>query len=290
MNMLGPARKVFVRHFFLLALLLINGHCSRAQNCPSVDQWLVQMRENGLAFSEETAQLIADHPDTLLLEKQAIAKRYNNIRREIKNQLGCYQSLYKAAKRSEEDAAQVVNQAQQFVEASLIRVIIPLWLGGEWDFNGYTTRPQHGPIACGWFIQRIMMDAGFRIEKSGGRHIAHLAPDQEVSSYADKPVEDLRSWQGLKTYTEHEGNGLYVIGLLSGTVGHMLFLYRDCNEHSQLYHSGISPGGAFVASDDAEYYLTQFFPPAHVWATKIDQRFIIRWLEAKSITAQLGRH
>lgn len=43
--------------------------------------------------------------------------------------------------------------------------IIPHWLGTPWSFEGHTSVPGEGEIACGYFISTTLKDVGFNLDR-----------------------------------------------------------------------------------------------------------------------------
>ena len=47
----------------------------------------------------------------------------------------------------------------------LIDKIIPRWLGTPWSFEGHTSIPRYGEIACGYFVSTTLKDVGFNLDR-----------------------------------------------------------------------------------------------------------------------------
>ena len=47
----------------------------------------------------------------------------------------------------------------------LLNAIIPHWYGTPWDFNGHTSIPNQGEIACGYFVSTTLRDIGLKLNR-----------------------------------------------------------------------------------------------------------------------------
>lgn len=258
------------------AVVLLTGQVHSRER--SACDWLHAMRSSGLTLNQDELISLQGDVRSLAERKMAVAAKYDHILLEI---VAYRDSLSREYLRCTADTTcqqAILHQATIALETIVMDILVPVWLGGEWTFTGHSSRPQRGSIACGWFVERILTHAGLNIITARGQHIAYLSSDQEVWSYAGMQTPDLGNWPGLREFVVEHGCGLYVIGVSAGSIGHMLFLHYNENDRLLLYHSGISPNGTLVACDDAEWYLTEFFPPDHVWATKLESQMAYKWV------------
>ena len=243
--------------------------------------WLYQIRQKGLALTEEEYNLTRNNPDTLNHRKLELAGRYNEIISGIHKYRDCLKVFYNNARDSSE--LQLIEyQGWYFLETCLDYILLPLWSGGDWDINGFASSPHNGNIACGWFMQRIMEGLGFNLVKSKGLHLAHLASDEQVWSYSGLYSDNLKNWTGMKDYIEAKGYGYFIIGMSSGW-GHVLFLRYYPDGAKLFYHAGPSPRGARVTHDLAENYVNDFMKPDVIHAVYLDQKMVIKWLTGDEI-------
>ena len=47
----------------------------------------------------------------------------------------------------------------------LLNKIIPYWYGTTWSFNGHTSKPNQGEIACGYFVSTTLKDMGLKLNR-----------------------------------------------------------------------------------------------------------------------------
>jgi hypothetical protein len=87
------------------------------------------------------------------------------------------------------------------------------WQGTAWDFNGTTTIPKNGTIACGYFVNTILQDMGCKIN----RIKLSICPSS-VMMKSLVPGQSLINLSAL-SYTDFcekvffMGKGVYIIGL-----------------------------------------------------------------------------
>lgn len=73
--------------------------------------------------------------------------------------------------------------------------IIPCWYGTPWNFNGCTTEPGKGSIACGYFVTTVLKDAGLQLnriklaQQPSGIIIHQLC--NRIKMFCNQPVQNL---------------------------------------------------------------------------------------------------
>lgn len=111
--------------------------------------------------------------------------------------------------------------------------LLSCWYGTRWDYNGCTTIPGEGKIACGYFITTTLQDAGLTINRI---KMAQCPSSQLIRSvcsgiriYSNTSIED------FVNDIKKSGDGLYIAGLDF----HTGFIYYDGHEvyfiHSSFY-------------------------------------------------------
>lgn len=136
----------------------------------------------------------------------------------------------------------VIDSAQAYLFDRITLDLLPAWYGTPWDFNGTTRTPRQGTIACGYFVNTVMQDAGFRLPR-----IAWSQRDAEgivralsgrAERFRDRPVAEVAA------YLDGQGDGLYAVGLDH----HVGFLVRR-NGVSRFVHSNYYRPGEGVMSE-----------------------------------------
>jgi hypothetical protein len=87
------------------------------------------------------------------------------------------------------------------------------WQNTPWDFNGTTTQPQRGTIACGYFVTAILQDMNLKINRTklsvcaSSEMMKSLTPQQRIKNLSYLSYNDFNN--NLSEY----GKGVYIIGL-----------------------------------------------------------------------------
>lgn len=87
------------------------------------------------------------------------------------------------------------------------------WKNTPWDFNGTSTIPQQGTIACGYFVTTILQHMGVKLERiklsicPSSRMMQKLTPGQKLLNLSYLNVPD------FEKRLRDAGKGIYIIGL-----------------------------------------------------------------------------
>lgn len=97
------------------------------------------------------------------------------------------------------------------------------WYGTDWSFEGHTTVPREGQIACGYFVSTTLLDAGVRLNRY---RLAQQALEVEAKMLSfGKEVIVLSSdsrYMAAAVLEKQLQEGLYFIGLGNSHVGYLL--------------------------------------------------------------------
>ena len=107
-------------------------------------------------------------------------------------------------------------------EHFLLNQIIPHWYGTEWDFNGYTSVPNQGMIACGYFVSTTLEHLGLVLNRY---HLAQQAGLYEAKSLAIDTSKyfTVYGWAALSAAMKNYEDGIYFVGLDN----HVGYLYKE---------------------------------------------------------------
>ncbi|MBL7955601.1 MAG: hypothetical protein JNJ91_11210 [Flavobacteriales bacterium] len=109
------------------------------------------------------------------------------------------------------DRIAVVDSARNYLFDRITLDILPAWYGTPWDFNGTTRTPGTGTIACGYFVNTVLQDAGFKLPRIKWSQMAAepitVKLCHRIKRFRDRPVSD------VITYIQTQGDGLYKVGL-----------------------------------------------------------------------------
>jgi len=153
---------------------------------------------------------------------------YPALKAAIITQQQTFKAQYQAADAN--DKTLVLNEARLYVFEKIRGDIFDAWYGTPWTFEGHTTIPRQGSVACGYFVTTVLQDAGFKIPRVQWAQLASeyiiLNMTDDVKRFSNKPVED------VAVYIKQKGDGLYIVGLDL----HVGFIYKS-GETIRFVHS-----------------------------------------------------
>ena len=89
---------------------------------------------------------------------------------------------------------EVYNKSRRLLITYFSDSLFVCWYGTGWDFNGTTTTPRDGNIACGYFVTTLIRDAGFDIQRTklaqcaSSTMINTLCPKNDVKIISNNQV------------------------------------------------------------------------------------------------------
>lgn len=87
------------------------------------------------------------------------------------------------------------------------------WNGTSWDFNGTTTKPKEGAIACGYFVTTLLRDAGVSLNRTKLAICPSLTMMKTLTS--SKSIQNLSSlsYDEFIAKMKSFGKNLFLVGL-----------------------------------------------------------------------------
>ena len=112
------------------------------------------------------------------------------------------------------------------------------WIGTKWDFNGTTSEPKSGTIACGYFVTTVLQDFGIPLKRY---YLAQQAAAVIVSKLTQKSsIKTCSTIQQLEKYVMNRNqNEVYIVGLDF----HVGFIIREDNNLYFLHSNYINREG-----------------------------------------------
>lgn len=150
-------------HLLIFILFNINGCFSQDSSTKTQEICSIEIHPLELEQNIEAKQISMRD---LWLEEES----YDFVKRSIANEK-------KAILNDEWDTESV---SKQFTTALLER-IIPYWEGTPWTFEGHTSVPNKGSIACGYFVSTTLRDVGLNLNRY---KLAQQSPLIEAKSLA----------------------------------------------------------------------------------------------------------
>lgn len=129
--------------------------------------------------------------------------------------------------------------SRQF-EANLMDEIIPHWYGTKWSFEGHTSTPGSGEIACSYFVSTTLLHAGVNVNRY---QLAQQEPENEAKSLAgDGEVIEISGSDSAENIAQIKAKikeGICFVGLGRSHVGYLL---KRNDELFFIHSSYFSPG------------------------------------------------
>lgn len=196
---------------------------------------------------------------------------YNTAKSAMGNMRIRLQAAYNAKQVSLDSVSNYFTQAY-------VNTIIPHWYGTKWSFEGHTTMPQQGEIACGYLVSTTLSHSGVNVNRY---KVAQQAPYNEALTYAcgDSVYNIVGAENISATLLQPQfAEGLYFIGLYKSHVG--LLLKRG--DRIFFIHSDYVDGKTVIedaaVSPVLAYYFTFYVTPLSHNAA-----FITKWLANEAV-------
>jgi len=266
--------------FFILNLLF-NTFCLESISGSQEDKWLDSLKIRGIALENSILEQLKDNPTGFKKLRHSISKKYSVLLGEIQTKRKSLSTLYQ--KSDNQSRERIVSESEKILMTIIVKLITPLWVGGEWDFNGVPGKKPDlsKPVACGHFVQKVLSDSGFNIKRNKGTWLGYLSPKNFVKSFIEIEPKQHTTWESVFAEIQNQGKGLYLLGLECGW-GHVLLGRYFGKKELLLIHSGPHPGGASVNYDDGKSYISGFCGEK-IWIVKIGHELIEKWLLNKPI-------
>lgn len=183
-----------------------------------------------------------------------------------------YNAADSASKRS------IIDSARTYLFDRITLEILPAWYGTAWDFNGTTRIPGKGTIACGYFVNTVLQDAGFRLPRIKWSQMAAepitLKLSHSIKRFRDRPVDE------VITYIQGQGDGLYQVGLDN----HVGFIVSR-NGVVRFVHSNYYQRDIGVMSEPIDGNNPLAHSRYRIIGSLLGDAMVVAWLEGKDLAA-----
>lgn len=173
-----------MRFVYSLLLSLCIFNCNQEKN---------KVHPHILQTGDSTTRSYKEIKDSIVAQRKHFSRHYSSTDTSIQNQ--------------------VLETIRDYWVNAISNDLYSKWQNTPWDFNGTTTQPQHGTIACGYFVTTILQDMDLKINRiklsvcASSEMMKSLAPNQRL-----KKLNHLSYDTFNNTLTEY-GKGVYIIGL-----------------------------------------------------------------------------
>lgn len=166
---------------------------------------------------------------------------------------------------------EVMEQARSYLINTVADDLFEAWYGTPWDFNGTTSVPGQGHIACGYFVTTILQHAGFKLPRYKW---AQLAAEPMIRRVAptlyktyDATMNEIEAWLAA------QGDGLFAVGLDN----HVGFILRR-EGRSRFVHSGYYRPEEGVVAEPLDGPNPFAVSQCRVIGKLFDDAMVVKWL------------
>jgi hypothetical protein len=195
-------------HYYLYLVLLILSLACTAQpaNCPEI-----AVPTTTIAPATDSIVPRSLLPNLAALSTVPPTQSYQQTRRKIAQQKEHWQAQ-----------PLPLDSISQLFETALVHQIIPYWAGTPWTFEGHSSTPHTGSIACGYFVSTTLKAIGLNLNRY---HLAQQSPINEAKSLAlSTPVifiEEASTAANIAAINAHLKAGIHFIGFDQSHVGYV---------------------------------------------------------------------
>jgi len=163
---------------------------------------------------------------------------------------------------------------------SLVNQIIPYWYGTPWSFEGHTSKPNQGEIACGYFVSTTLLHMGMNLNRY---RLAQQAPIYEAKTLAiDSSLIEIYSYDvqnNIDSINVLIPEGIHFIGYDQSHVGYIL----KQKNYIFLIHSNYSGGKGVDIEliDQSEVFKT--YNQFYIAEISTNEKLMDAWLNQKEI-------
>lgn len=239
--------------------------CAQVQNLTLELQTDTTARTN---YSGILARTIPDSGAADFLTSYALLRNQIEIKRIELNQ-----QYMKASTQSLKNAC--LDSASRYLQIALVGNVFPYWYGTVWDFNGISDKPQHGYIACGYFVSTTLKHCGVELNR-------YKVAQQYSHSIVNTLCSDVKKYANLDmllAYIASQPDNVYVVGLDN----HVGFISKQKESITFIHSSFVGP--ACVESERAASSAVLASSRLYVVGNATgNKNLVLRWLQGAAIT------
>lgn len=162
----------------------------------------------------------------------------------------------------------------------LVDKIIPYWLGTPWSFEGHTSVPGSGEIACGYFVSTTLKDVGFNLDRY---NFAQQLPIHEAKTLSlGKPLIEIFNTsveQRIQILRDTLSEGIYFLGFDQSHVGYI----QKKNGQLFVIHSNYIGAEGVVIEKIEESQVFSYYNRIYIADISRNKTLLKRWLNNEAI-------
>ncbi|MBK9982643.1 MAG: hypothetical protein IPP15_09480 [Saprospiraceae bacterium] len=157
----------------------------------------------------------------------------------------------------------------------LTEKIIPYWLGTLWSFEGHTSVPGSGEIACGYFVSTTLQDVGFNLNRY---KFAQLLPINEAKTLSmGMPLLEINNnstAERIDILKRSLKEGIYFIGFDHSHVG---YIQKKNGELFVIHSNYISAKGVVIEKIE-ESQVFSYYDRIYIAEISTNVPLLKKWL------------
>ncbi len=250
--------KIILQFFILLMVVCCKGQTSKeVKSIPVSDQ-------------KETSNTVKSIKTLQELKlKKDINKSYQEVKRAIE-----------VIRKKNNLKTPLDSLSKQFKE-SLLNRIIPFWEATKWSFEGHTSQPKKGEIACGYFVSTTLKHIGININRY---QLAQQLPINEAKSLvlgsALIEVSENSNEENIKSIYKRLLEGIHFIGFDQSHVGYIL----KEKENLYLIHSNYTDSRGVEIETIETSTVFASYSRFYLVLLSTNESLLKRWLNKEEIT------
>lgn len=158
---------------------------------------------------------------------------------------------------------------------SLLNKIIPFWEGTPWTFEGHTSVPKAGSIACGYFVSTTLKDVGLQLNRY---KLAQQNPHNEARTLAlDSEIiiiNEKSNRENIIAIQKQINEGIYFIGFDNSHVG---FITKINNQLYLIHSNYMGSQGVTIEHIDASQVF-QSYSKYYIAELSSNTQLIEKWI------------
>ena len=228
--------------------------------------------------SQEIENVKIEVKEKLSKKDEIVSLKYFKIKTD---NILTYNQIKKSIQKKIETSNQIDNDSiAQLFELCLLNRIIPRWENTPWSFEGHTSIPQKGEIACGYFVSTTLRDVGMNLNRY---KLAQQSPINEAKSLSlNRKVITIFEEDINKRILKIKNNikdGIHFIGFDESHVG---YIYKK-GQDLYLIHSNYLGGERVEIEKVEKSEVFQSFIEIHLVELSTSKEFLYYWRNRKEI-------
>lgn len=171
------------------------------------------------------------------------------------------------------NAQEVTEEIKNYLVQIIGSDFFKYWQNTPWDFNGITTDPQEGSIACGFFVTTVLRDVGIQLNRHGLAVCPSLQMMKTLTS--SKEIRNLSrfNYSQFCDWLEKYGKSVFIVGLDY----HTGFIVNDGDEVWFIHSNYINKVGV-VKEKVTQSQALQVSKTRYVVCLSDSKKFLENWL------------